>query len=179
RGLAAGREQDPRALDHLVTFAPDAHPLRALEARGAGEACHLVLPEQGGDPLREPTHHAIFAAHHRRQVELDAARLDAVDREPQAGVTVDLARVEERLRGDAADVEAGAAERAILLDARHLHAELGGADGGRVAAGARPDHDEVEATHQISSISRAGSSSRSFTRTSKVTACSPSTRRWS
>ena len=176
--LAAGREQHPLALDHLLaTLAPDAHPVRALELGGPGEARHLVLLEQRGDPLREPADDAVLPAHHGRQVELDAARLDAVHREPLQGVAVELARVEERLRRDAADVEARAAEGAILLDARDLHAELGGTDGGHVASGTRPDYDEVEATHHISSSRRAGSSSRSFTRTRKVTACSPSTMR--
>src|SRR5262249_59957004 len=60
------------------------------------------------------------------------------------------------------------------------HAEVGRADGARVSRRPRADHDQVEAlVHQTSSRSRAGSSRRSFTRTRKVTACSPSTRRWS
>ena len=48
-----------------------------------------------------------------------------------------LARIEQRLRRDAADVEARAAERRVLLDARHAHAELRGADGAGVARRAR------------------------------------------
>ena len=58
-------------------------------------------------------------------------------------------RVEEGLGGDAADVEAGAAEADLigfgsLLDDRDLFAELGRADRADVAAGAGADDDEVE-----------------------------------
>src|SRR5205814_5021256 len=52
--------------------------------------------------------------------------------------------------GDAADVEAGAAQRRPLLDAGDFEAELGGADGGDVAAGAGPDHDQVVALRHAS-----------------------------
>src|SRR5262249_22951283 len=56
---------------------------------------------------------------------------------------VQLAGVEQGLGGDAADVEAGAAQRGTLLDDSGLQAQLGGADGGDVAARPRPDHDDV------------------------------------
>ena len=44
--------------------------------------------------------------------------------------------VQQRLGRNAADVEADAAERRVALDDDRLHAEVGGAEGGRVAAGA-------------------------------------------
>ena len=50
---------------------------------------------------------------------------------------------QQRLGGDTADVEAGAAEL-ILLDQGDLRAELAGADRGDVAAGPAPDHHDVE-----------------------------------
>ena len=51
--------------------------------------------------------------------------------------------IEQGLGGDAADVEAGAAEE-FALDAGDLQAELGGADGGGVSARAGADDDEIE-----------------------------------
>src|SRR5690606_21519593 len=51
--------------------------------------------------------------------------------------------VEHCLRGDAADVEAGAAERFAALGAGGLQAQLGGADRGDVAAGAGADDEDV------------------------------------
>ena len=53
--------------------------------------------------------------------------------------------VQQRLRRDAADVEADAAERRIALDQHDLEAEVGGAEGGRVAAGAGAEHEQVAA----------------------------------
>ena len=51
--------------------------------------------------------------------------------------------MQQRLGGDAAAVQAGAAEHGVLLDHGDLQAELAGADGGDVAAGAAADDDEV------------------------------------
>ena len=48
------------------------------------------------------------------------------------------------LGGYAADVEAGSAERGVLLDADGLHAELGRLDGAHVAARTGADHHEVD-----------------------------------
>ncbi len=52
-------------------------------------------------------------------------------------------RVQQRLRGDAADVEADAAEHVEALDEDDLEAEVGGAEGGRVAARAGADDDDA------------------------------------
>src|SRR5262249_43274726 len=128
----------------------------------------------------EPADDLLLARHHRGQVERHVADADAVRAEPVASEVVVLARVEQRLARNAPDVEARPPERHVLLDARDAHTQLRRADGPRVARRPGADDDEVEAIrHQTSSRSRAGSSRRSFTRTRKVTACSPSTRRWS
>src|SRR5262245_11491430 len=109
-----------------------------------------------------------------------------------AGLIEEMARVEQRLAGDAADVETGATEIGVLLDAGHLQPELTRADRGDVAAGSRADDDEVEGSVSHSGFRqvrkggaqaprsrRAGSSRVSFTRTRNVTAPFPSTMRWS
>jgi hypothetical protein len=53
-------------------------------------------------------------------------------------------RLEQRLRGNAADIQAGAAQGAALLDAGGLEAELGRTDGGDITARAAADDDDVE-----------------------------------
>src|SRR5581483_11050950 len=60
---------------------------------------------------------------------------------------VQLAGIQQRLRRDAADVQARAAEGLVraLLDARHLQPELRGADRRRVPARTAADHHEVVA----------------------------------
>ena len=52
---------------------------------------------------------------------------------------VQLGGVQQRLRGDAADIEAGAAQRLAALDAGGLQPELCRADRGDIAAGAGAD----------------------------------------
>ncbi len=54
-----------------------------------------------------------------------------------------LGSVQQRLRRDAADVEAGAAERLVLFDYRRLQSELGAFDGADIAAGPGTDHDDI------------------------------------
>ena len=179
RWLAAARDQHARGLERLLALrAANRDASRRGEARRTLDPDDLVLLEQRSHALGEAADDAVLPRHHRAEVELDAAHVDAVRAEPVACLVKELARVEQRLRRDAADVEARAAERFVLLDTRDAHAELRGPDGRHVAARPRADDDEVVAVrHQTSRRSRAGSSRRSFTRTRKVTACSPSTRR--
>src|SRR5262249_40024340 len=66
----------------------------------------------------------------------------AVAVEAFLGEVEQLAGVEQGLAGDAADVEAGAAEGRALLDAGDGQAELSRAGGPDVAPRAPPDHDE-------------------------------------
>ena len=86
-----------------------------------------------------------------RKVEL-RLHVDAHGAEVRAGVLVELGGMQQRLRGNAADVEAGAAERRALLDHRHLQPELAGANGAHIAAGACPDDDQIESGHGIVSV---------------------------
>ena len=66
---------------------------------------------------------------------------------PLGGVLRDLERMrvlEQRFRRNAAPVEARAAERRLALDDRGFQAELRGANGGDVAAGAGADDDDIK-----------------------------------
>ena len=51
--------------------------------------------------------------------------------------------MQQRLRGDAADVETDAAERRAALDEHDLLAEIGGAERGGIAARAGAEHQKV------------------------------------
>src|SRR6516164_3137322 len=73
-----------------------------------------------------------------------------------AGLFVELGGVQQRLRGNAADIETSAAEGFVLLDHRDLHAELRRADGADIAAGAGADHDEVVGHELLRTIRRYG-----------------------
>src|SRR5207237_7768442 len=97
-----------------------------------------------GDAIGEAFDDRVLALEQARQIEAQFADLDAVVLETRPGEVVQLAGFEQGLAGDAADVEAGAAEGGAFIDAGDLHAELGGADGGDVTAGTSTDNDEVE-----------------------------------
>ena len=51
--------------------------------------------------------------------------------------------MQEGLRGDAANVEAGAAEGGLFLDERNLQSELGRFDGSHVAAGSGTNNNKI------------------------------------
>src|ERR1700674_767544 len=79
---------------------------------------------------------------------LDAVLRDAADLVEQGS------RMQQRLGGDAAAVQAGAAELGVLLDHRHLQAKLPGTDAGDIAAGTAADDDQVEVflRHRVSQV---------------------------
>ena len=87
--------------------------------------------DQAGEALEEPGDDAVLVGVH-------AGHVDALERGPDAellalaGAVGDLGRVQQCLGRDAAEVEAGAAELA-LLDQRDAHAELGRAQRAGVA----------------------------------------------
>jgi hypothetical protein len=76
---------------------------------------------------------------------VELAGVDAFDAEffgvfqviPEFGVE------EQRLGGNAADVQAGAAEESVFFDERGFQAVLAGADGGGVSGGAAADDGDV------------------------------------
>ncbi len=61
-----------------------------------------------------------------------------------AGFLERFGGLQQRLGGNAADIEAGAAQRRALFHAGDLQAKLGCADGADIAAWAGPDDDDVE-----------------------------------
>jgi len=63
-----------------------------------------------------------------------------------------LADVQERLGGDAADIQADPADRAVALDQRDLQTQVGGAEGRRVAGWPGAEHGQVEVVVVIGRI---------------------------
>src|SRR4029079_19772510 len=88
-------------------------------------------------------HDGVLALLHRWHIEVDLRQDDAVPGALVRGQRIELAGIEQGLARDAADVQAGAAERGAFLDAGDLLAELGGADGGDVPARPGPDDDQI------------------------------------
>ncbi len=151
----AGRDDDVRGLDHPLA---GRHHQRggAAEARRPRDHLHPVLPEQHADAVRERRHHLAAAVDRATEVEVEVLVGDA-DRRAVADRAHDPGGVEQRLARDASPVQAEAAQR-VALDQRGSEAELRRADGGDVAAGARPDDRDVVLRHDR----RAGSVRRSL-----------------
>ena len=110
----------------------------------------LFFLNRKATPLTLAGDRLVLVLHHRGEVELGRGDDDAERAEAMRRLLEHFGSVEQRLRGNAADVEAGAAERLFLLDDGDLHAELGGADGADVTAGSRPDDDEIVSSRQSS-----------------------------
>jgi hypothetical protein len=102
----------------------------------------LVFLPEAFDSTRERLGDLLAAAVQRLPVEADVA-CDHAEVLAVAGVVVELGRAQDRLRRDAGIVEAAPAGF-VALDDRGLLAQLGGADGGYIAARAPADDDLVE-----------------------------------
>src|SRR6187549_1646373 len=116
--------------------------MRTDEAAEAADAFDLVLLEQELDALGVLVDDLALVALRLQHVEL---RVDDLDAEVGAvpRLVEQLRGVEQRLGRDAPAMQTGAAELRVLLDHRHLHAELTGADARDVPARAAADDDEV------------------------------------
>ncbi len=112
--------------------------------RGIGsEHGDAAMGQQSG----QSSHHRLD---HAQAIVAQRAEVDAIHR----GVDAEFGRTvhgvdgvgggDERLGGDAATVETGAAHGGVTLDECHFHAEFGGAQGCGIAAGAGPDDDQIK-----------------------------------
>ena len=124
----------------LAVLAIDLDDALVLDAAKAFDVIDLVLLHQEFDALGQALHGIFLLAHHLRQVDLDPAGLDAEPFEIILGRREQFRRVQQRLGGDAADIEAGAAEHAALVDDGGLQAKLAATDRAIVAAGAAADN---------------------------------------
>ena len=98
-----------------------------------------------GDTAGECGHRFLLLRHHDRQVKSNVIKLDSsLLQIGRVSLMVEVAVVEQRFGGYAADVETGAAQSGVLFHADGLHAQLGGFDGGDITAGTGTDHHLVE-----------------------------------
>ena len=103
-------------------------------------------PVRAEDPLVEATWQRV---NDREDPETAARRRDAdahfCERVP--GLLEHFGSVQQRLRRHASDIEAGAAERGVLLDHGDLHAELRRAYRADISARTSADDDEIVSGH--------------------------------
>ncbi len=120
---------------------------RRRDSRIAHDPFDLVLLKQERDAVDVGRDGVVLVLHHRRQIELGRVDDDAERGEPVGRLVEHLGGIEQRLGGNAADVQARAAERLALLDDGDLHAELRGADRADIAARAGAEDNEIVASH--------------------------------
>ena len=119
RDVGAGGDDDGFRFQHLrlAVGALDLDLARRGDAAGAVKRVDLVLLEQELDALDVAVDALVLERHHRRQIELGRGNADAHFAERVPGLLEQFGGVQQRLRRDAADVQAGAAEgRALLHD---------------------------------------------------------------
>ena len=154
QGLDPGArgEDHVRAAEHALAagargavLAREADPdLRgALEPAAALDPGHVVLLDQAADALPHPGHDLVPALGDLREVHLGRTGQPEAEVPGVADALGERGRLEHRLGGDAAAVEARAADL-VLVHEGDPQPELGAAEGRGVAAGARAEDDEVE-----------------------------------
>ena len=114
--------------------------------------CTLFFSEKAGNAAVQAAGDAARALHHGGGIEGHIVRRKAI----VLGVfhvVIDFRGAQQRLGGNAAPVQANAAEVFALDDSR-LEAKLGGADGRHIAAGAGADDENVETIvgHEVCSL---------------------------
>ena len=138
-----GTERPRRGARHLDRAVPG-------QAGRAGDDLDAVLLEKARDPAAKRRDDLVFPGLHRGHVDPCAFHGNPMTGKEMRQVVKVVRRVEEGLRRDAPDVEAGPPEGRPaprvrpLVDAHGSQSKLGAADRGDVAAGAGADDGHVE-----------------------------------
>ncbi len=142
-GAGAGGDHDVRGLQHLLArLCGHGDAALARKTPGAAHDGHPVLLHQVVDTGRELPRDLARAVDHLVEVEADTLSREA-EVARAVHLVVEFGGAQQRLRRDAAPVEADAAH-VLALDDGDREAELRGADGTDVAPRPRADHDDIE-----------------------------------
>ena len=141
----AGREDDPVETENHFGGICFADPQRGgiLKRRAALNVFHVALLGKLSQSSGKLLDHTFFPGAQPSQIDLRRRKFD-----PPVlsllGFFNQLGDVQQRLRRNAAAVEAHAARVRLGIDQRHLHAEIGGQKGGCVAAWSAADYSDVQ-----------------------------------
>ena len=114
-----------------------------LDLAGADKAIDFVLLEKKGDAIHVGRDGIVLVLHHAFEIEPGLVDDDTKARERVIRLGKFFRRREQRLRGNAADVETRAAEGLVLFDDGDFQAQLRGAYGADITAGTCADDDEI------------------------------------
>src|SRR6266478_4830571 len=154
RYVGAGGDDDVFGLDRLrlAVIAGDLDLAGTEYLSLAADDVDLVLLHQELDALDVAVDALPLEFHHRGKIELWSGDADAHFRKRMRGLLEHFRRIEQRLRGHAADIETGAAERRILLDHGDLHTELRRADRADISARTGADDNKIVSGHDWSPV---------------------------
>ncbi|EGE56106.1 hypothetical protein RHECNPAF_750070 [Rhizobium etli CNPAF512] len=143
--IRTGGDDDVLAFDllHLAVRGGNGNLAGRDDLAGALEGIDLVLLEQEGDAIDIRLHRRILVRHHIAKVERRRRNVDAERAHAVTGLMEHFGGMQQRLRRNAADVQAGAAIGGALFDNGDLEAELGCLDGADIAARAGSDNDHI------------------------------------
>ncbi len=143
-------DSDPAAMMHCLKssrFGPSGglqlQRMRADELRLAAKHIDLALLREQREAVGQFGHDSILPSAQALAVDLRRSEHDAAGRHV-GGILDHLGRMQQRLRGDAAHVQAHAAEHRPAFDESDLQAQIGRAKGRRIAARACAEHDQLE-----------------------------------
>ena len=140
----AGRDDD-RVGGHLLGRAVrllDGELLRGDEGRLAVDLLDLIELQEPRDAARQLLGDGVLVSDDLREVDVHALDLDADVLALLLNLGDELRRVQQALRGDAADVQARAAE-ILFFDHGDLRPELRGADRRHIPAGPAADDNDI------------------------------------
>jgi hypothetical protein len=139
---AAGDDAPVEQNPHRAGRRRDGNAVWRLESTDALNHLDASLFRHGGKTAGQLGNHLILACAHLFEVDL---RLREGDAHIAQGLDLleDGGRVQERLRGDAADVQTDPAEPVETLDQDDLLAEIRRSEGRRIAAGTGAEHDDL------------------------------------
>src|SRR5215216_3195083 len=149
RDIGAGGNDDVLGLERLrlAVTACDFDLAGAEDFALAIDDVDLVLLHQELDALDVAVDALLLEVHHRWQIEFWRRNADAHLGKGVRGFLEHFGGMQQRLRRHAADIEAGAAKRRVLLDHGDLHAELRRAHRADISARTGADDDEIVGSH--------------------------------
>src|SRR4051812_28585180 len=104
---------------------------------------HFVLTKQQPHTAGEAFYDLVFARHHLDEIEFDISNFNAMPREIVLGGIKALGGIEQRLTGNAANIQAGPAE-VFALDAANFHSQLRRSNRRHVTAGPSTNYDQIK-----------------------------------
>jgi len=119
-----------------------AQPLGRLELRDTVDDLDLALAREVYQPTGEPADHAVLPTPQGGQIDLRGVELEPVRRH-LLGLGDDAGGVQQRLGGDAADVQTHPAQTLVALDQGDFQPQIGGAEGGGITARTGTDHHQA------------------------------------